>query len=136
MRMASIWLSMALTSCAPHELIRPLKPLEIALAPYQDVVTAALPGTLMYENDCLMFRDEATKAYLMPIWPEGSTFNGTAILLHQPGKTDQHVLVAEEFVMAGQPLQWARLTHPYYEPFRRQCGGVQPFFVASARPAN
>ena len=72
MRKASIWLSMALASCAPHELIRPLKPLEIALAPYQDVVTAALPGTLMYENDCLMFRDEATKAYLMPIWPEGA----------------------------------------------------------------
>jgi len=100
------------------------------------VVTAALPETLMYGNDCLMFPYDATKAYLMPIWPEGSTFNGTAILLHQPGKADQHVLVAEELVMAGQPLQWARLTHPYYEPFRQQCGGIQPFFVASARSAN
>ena len=52
---------MVLASRAPHELIRPLKPLEIALAPYQDVVTAALPETLMYGNDCLMFRDETTK---------------------------------------------------------------------------
>ena len=118
----------------PHELIRPRKPLR---SPPRLIrtVTAALPGTLMYENDCLIFRDEATKAYLMPIWPEGSTFNGTALLFHQPGKTDQR-LVAEEFLMEGQPLQWQRPDGATYAPFRSQCGWTQPFFVASARPAN
>ena len=55
---------------------------------------------------------------------------------HEPGKTDQHVLVAEEFVMEGQPLLWSRLSPTFYEPFQRQCGGAQPFFVASTRPAN
>ena len=136
MRKAGLWVLLVLAGCAPRPLIRPLKPLEIALAPYQEIVTAALPGSLMYENGCLLFRDDATKAYLMPVWPVGSTFNGTAVLLHQPGKTDQRILVTEEFVMEGQPLLWARLAPPYYEPFQRQCGGVQPFFVASARPAN
>jgi hypothetical protein len=136
MRKVEIAMVLALAGCAPQPLIRPLKPLEIALAPYQDVVTAALPGSLMYENNCLLFRDEASKAYLMPIWPVGSSFNGTAVLFHQPGKAEQHVLVAEEFVMEGQPLQWSRLSPTYYEPFQRQCSGVQPFFVTSVRPAN
>lgn len=136
MRKAGLFILLAVASCAPRPLIRPLKPMEIALAPYQDVVTAAQTGSLMYENSCLLFRDEATKAYLMPIWPVGSTFNGTAVTFHQPGKTDQHIMLTEEFVMEGQPLLWQRLSPTYYEPFQRQCGLVQPFFVASARPAD
>jgi hypothetical protein len=136
MRKAGLLILLALASCVPQPLIRPLKPMEIALAPYQDVVTAALTGSLMYENGCLLFRDEASKAYVMPIWPVGSTFNGTAVLFHQPGKTDQHILVTEEFVMEGRQLPWSRLSPTYYEPFQRQCGGAQPFFVASTRPSN
>lgn len=125
-----------LAGCAPRPLIRPLKPQEIALAPYHEVVTAALAGSLMYEGDCLLFRDEATKAYLMPVWPYGSTFNGTAVLFHQPGKAEQRIMVAEEFVMEGQPLEWPRLPQSYFVPFQRQCPGFQPFFVASVRPAD
>ena len=127
---------MLLAGCAPKPLIRPLLPLEIPLAQYQDVVTAALTGSMMYEGQCLLFRDEASKSYLMPIWPAGSSFNGSAVRFHQPGKSDQHVLVAEEFVMEGQPLLEARLSHEYYEPFWRECPGAQPFFVVSVRPAN
>jgi hypothetical protein len=115
--------------------VHPLRPLEIAMAPYQPTVTAALAGSLMYEGNCLLFRDEATKAYLMPVWPYGSTFNGTALLFHQPGKSDQRIMVAEEFLMEGQPLQWSTLSGAAYVPFLRQCG-MQPFFVSSVRPAN
>lgn len=115
--------------------VHPLRPLEIATAPYQQTVTAALAGSLMYEGNCLLFRDAATGAYLMPVWPNGSTFNGTALLFHEPGKSDQRVMVAEEILMAGQPLQWSTLSGATYAPFLSQCG-MQPFFVASLRPAN
>lgn len=130
---------MLVASCAPRPLIRPLKPQEIALASYQDMVTAALAGSLMYEGGCLLFRDDATKALLLPIWPYGSSFNGTAVLFHHPGKADQRILVSEEFVMEGQPLEYARLpqiSQNYYAPFRTECPGYQPFFVSSARPAD
>jgi hypothetical protein len=115
--------------------VHPLRPLEIPTAPYQATVTAALAGSLMYEGNCLLFRDEATKSYLMPVWPAGSSFNGTALLFHQPSKTDQRIMVAEEFLMEGQPLQWSALSGETYAPFLRQCG-MQPFFVSSVRPAN
>jgi len=137
MRKAGLFLvCMLLAGCFSRPLIKPLKPLEIPLAPYQGVVTAALAGSLMYEGDCLLFRDEETKNLLMPIWPVGSTFNGTAVLFHQPGKSDQHVMVAEEFVMEGQPLLWGRLQPGYYLPFQHQCPGYQAFFVSSVRPAD
>jgi len=115
--------------------VHPLRPLEIATAPYHPTVTAALTGSLMYEGNCLLFRDEETKTYLMPVWPFGSSFNGTGLLFHQPGKTDQRIMIAEEFMMEGQPLQWSTLRGPTYAPFLSQCG-MQPFFVSSVRPAN
>ena len=115
--------------------VHPLRPLQIATAPYQSTVTAALAGSLMYEGNCLLFRDEETKTYVMPVWPYGSSFNGTGVLFHQPGKTDQRIMVAEEFLMEGQPLQWSTLSGRTYAPFLNQCG-MQPFFVSSVRPAN
>jgi hypothetical protein len=136
MRKVAPTLLLLLQACATSRGgVHPLRPLEIPTAPYQGFVTAALPGSLMYEGNCLLFRDEATKAYLMPVWPIGSTFNGTAILVHQPGKADQRIMVAEEFLMEGQPLRWSALSGAAYAPFLQQCG-VQPFFVSSVRPAN
>jgi hypothetical protein len=136
MRKSILSLLLLLPACATSTSgVHPLRPLEIPTAPYHGFVTAALPGSLMYEGNCLLFRDEATKSYLMPVWPIGSSFNGTAILVHQPGKTDQRIMVAEEFLMEGQPLQWSALGGAAYAPFLNQCG-VQPFFVSSVRPAN
>ncbi|WP_028969456.1 hypothetical protein [Sphingomonas sp. URHD0057] len=136
MRKAILSLLLLLPACATSTTgVHPLRPLEIPTAPYQAFVTAALPGSLLYEGNCLLFRDEATKSYLMPVWPIGSSFNGTAILVHQPGKTDQRIMIAEEFLMEGQPLQWSALSGAAYAPFLQQCG-VQPFFVSSVRPAN
>jgi hypothetical protein len=105
---------MLVAGCAPRPLIRPLKPQEIALARYQEVITAAVAGSLMYEGDCLLFRDDATQSYLLPVWPYGSSFNGTAVLFHHPGKADQRILVSEEFVMEGQALDYSRLPQAYY----------------------
>src|SRR3954454_11179856 len=137
MRKATLSVLVLLQACAATSTggVHPLRPLEIATAPYQGIVTAALPGSLMYEGNCLLFRDEATKSYLMPVWPIGSSFNGTAVLFHQPGKANQRIMVAEEFLMEGQPLRWSTLSAIGYVPFQRQCG-VQPFFVSSVRPAN
>jgi hypothetical protein len=135
MRKAGLLIGILLGGCVSHGGVRPLRPLEIATAPYHQVATTALTGSLMYEGQCLLFRDEQSGALLMPVWPDGSTFNGTAVLFHQPGKADQRVMVAEEFRMDGQPLQWTTLLGETYEPFQRVCG-IQPFFVTRVRPAD
>jgi len=136
MRKAGLAISMLLCGCvSSHGGIRPLRPLEIPTAPYHQVATTALTGSLMYEGQCLLFRDEESGALLMPFWPTGSSFNGTAVLFHQPGKADQRVMVAEEFRMDGQSLQWDALMSEAYQPFQRECG-MQPFFVTRVRPAD
>jgi hypothetical protein len=134
MRKATLCLLMLPGACASGG-VHPLRPLEIATAPYHQTVTAALVGSLTYESDCLLFRDEATGAYVMPVWPIGSRFNGTALLFHEPGKADQRIMIAEAVMLEGQPLPWSTLSGAPYEPFHRQCA-ARPFFVSSARPAN
>jgi hypothetical protein len=137
MRKAVLVAILALGGCmSEHPAVRPLRPLEIATAPYQDMATTALTGSLMYEGGCLLFRDEESRAILMPVWPAGSSFNGTALLYHLPGKSDQWVAVAQEVVLYGQPLQWATLNSPVYEPAQHQCGAFAPYFVSSVRPAD
>src|SRR5690348_12974805 len=119
-----------------HPAVRPLRPLEIATAPYQPLATIALTGSMMYEGGCLLFRDEQSGAILMPVWPAGSSFNGTALLYHLPGKSDQWVAVAQEVLLSGQPLQWSALGSAAYQPIEHQCGAYPPFFVTSVRPAD
>jgi hypothetical protein len=116
--------------------VRPLKPLEIATAPYWDVATTALSGSLMYEGECLLFRDDETHQLYMPVWPMGSSFNGSALLFHHPGKADQWIAVAQEIQISGQPLDWARFSTRPYQPFHYQCGAYQPFYVSSITPAD
>lgn len=116
--------------------IRPLRPLEIATAPYREVATADSTGSLMYEGGCLLFHEEETGALVMPVWPTGSSFNGTAVLFHHPGKMDQRLIIAEEFEMAGEPLEWGALGSDDYQPFQHQCGAYTPFFVSAVRPAD
>ena len=136
MRKAILSVFALLQACASNANgVHPLRPLEIPTAPYQPMVTAAFAGSLMYESNCLLFRDEATGAYFMPVWPTGSSFNGTALLFHQPGRADQRLMVAEEFLMQGQPVQWSVLGGEHYAPFLHQCG-AQPFYVSTIRPAN
>jgi hypothetical protein len=126
-----------LASCTTYsnQGVRPLRPLELATGPYQGTVTAALTGSLMYEGGCLLFREDQAVVPLMPVWPTGSVFNGTSVIFHQPGKADQPVLVEEEFVIEGQPMNWSELSAPAYPPFQHQCA-VQPFLVARVRPAD
>lgn len=127
-----------LASCAtsyPHRGIRPLRPLELATAPYTDNVTDALSGSLLYEGGCLLFRDERSKALLLPVWPSGSIFNGTAVIFHAPGKTDQPILVTQELVIEGARQQWPSLEVATYAPFQQQCH-APPFFVSRVRPAD
>ncbi len=128
---------LALSGCAvqSRHTPPPLKPLELAVAPHQEVVTASLVGSLMYENGCLWFRDDQTKARLYPIWPVGSIFNGTAVIFHRPGKAEQPIIIDEQFVMSGRPVDWRELAPGYYLPFQHQCG-TEPFLVTSVRPAD
>jgi len=134
MRKAGLVTILLLHGCVSQSGIRPLRPRELATAPYQETTTAVLTGSLMYEGGCLLFRGEDSVSPLLPIWPTGSLFNGTSVIFHQPGKADQPVLLNEEFQMSGQPLQWPSLS-PVYVPFQNQCAG-QPFMVSGVRPAN
>ena len=111
-----------LQSCATtlHGGIRPLRPLELATAPYQGVVTSALTGSLMYEGGCLLFRDEQNETPILPIWPNGSVFNGTSLIFHEPAKASQPILLDQQIVMEGRTIPWNAL--PGYAPFQNQCG--------------
>jgi hypothetical protein len=135
MRKTGLLLISLLGGCMSHQGVRPLRPLEIPTAPYHELATIALTGSLEYEAGCLLFHDDETGGLLLPVWPTGSTFNGTALQFHKPGKADQRIMVAEEFQMAGQPLQWTTLGAPTYQQFQRQCGAA-PFFVSATRQAN
>ena len=115
--------------------IRPLRPLELATGPYQDTVSAQLTGSLMYEGGCLLFREDQTKELLLPVWPSGSIFNGTSVIFHQPGKTDQPILIAEQLMIGGVTMPWTQLSANYYAPFEAQCR-AQPFLVSEVTPAD
>jgi hypothetical protein len=114
--------------------VHPLRPLEIATAPYNGIVTAALTGTLMYDRGCLLFRADDNRS-IVPIWPEGSTFNGTSVIFHEPGRADQRIVLSEEILMEGQPLQWRTIAGARIPVLQRQCGR-EPFAVLGVRPAN
>src|SRR5437868_6049326 len=79
--------------------VHPLRPLEIPTAPYNGIATAALTGSLMYEGGCLLFRDDGNRYRLVPVWPDGSTFNGTSVVFHEPGRADQRIIIGEEFLI-------------------------------------
>lgn len=136
MRKTGLFAFLLLTGCITHPPVHPLRPLEIATAPYQWVATRALNGSLMYEGGCLLFHDEGSGAVVMPVWPWGSSFNGTAVMFHRPSKADEWVMVNEQLLLSGQPLQWSTLATPYYQPFQGQCGAYPPFFVTAVRPAD
>ena len=123
-----------LPGCASalHHGIRPLRPLELATAPYDGTVTLTLNGSLMYEGACLLLRADPS-GYVLPIWPDGSIFNGTSVIFHQPGKASQPIMVAQQIEIEGRPMAWNQL--PGYEPFAYHCGAV-PFLVSKVRPAD
>ena len=137
MRKAGLLLLLVLNGCMNDQpTVRPLRPLEIATASYQPMATTALTGSLMYEGNCLLFRDEGSGALLMPVWPAGSTFNGSSLTYHLPGKADQFIAVAQQELIYGQPLRWGTFGGDFYQPFELQCGAYEPFFVTNVRPAD
>jgi hypothetical protein len=135
MKGPGIWISASLLAgCAPHG-VHPLRPLEILTAHYKGAVTTGMTGTLLYEGGCLLFRDDNKRVQVLPIWPDGSTFNGTSVTFHEPGHADQRIVVGEEFLMEGQPLQWPRVPGSRAALHQQHCGS-QPFAVLGIRPAN
>ena len=124
-----------LPACAANQGgIRPLRPLELAAAPYEGTVTTALTGSLTYEGGCLLFLDGRTGARLLPVGPQGSVFNGTSVIFHEPGKAEQPILVSQQFVMEGRPIPWSELKGGY-APFEHQCATL-PFMVSKVGPAD
>jgi hypothetical protein len=126
---------MLVAGCASqyHHGTRPLRPLELATSGYDGTITASLTGSLMYEGGCLMFRADDSPVPLLPIWPNGSVFNGTSVIFHEPGKASQPIIIEQQIVIQGRPLIWAQL--PGYEPFHSQCP-AEPFVVSKVRPAD
>lgn len=127
--------SLMLAGCVAgeHRGIRPLRPLELATAPYVATVTTSMTGSLMYEGGCLLFRPEGNQPTLLPVWPYGTIFNGTSVIFHDPGKAAQPVLIEQEITIEGRPLGWNEL--PGYAPFQNQCRAA-PFMVSKVHPAD
>jgi hypothetical protein len=134
-RKVALLLVLSLAACEAQHGIRPLHPLELATSGYSETVTSAPTGSLMYERGCLLFREDRTGALVLPVWPDGSVFNGTSVIFHEPAKADQRIILGEEFVMEGQTVPWQAVSGTGYEPFRHQCA-VNPFYVSRVRPAN
>ncbi|MGZ2413035.1 hypothetical protein ACUXST_002477 [Sphingomonas sp. F9_3S_D5_B_2] len=135
----AVWAVLALASCAtprveqPHH-IRPLRPLDVPTIPYvENAAAEELMGSLTYEDACLMFRVEGGER-LLPVWPTSSVFNGTSLIFHRPGKTDQPMLVNQEVVIGGNRLP-AGYAQSNLGPYLQRCGGI-PFFVAEVTPAD
>lgn len=126
---------LALAGCAEsgHHGPRPLRPLELATSSYQSAVNSSLTGSLMYEGGCLLFRDQTSGTSLLPIWPDGSIFNGTSVIFHEPGKASQPILIEQQILLQGRILPWSEL--PGYLPFQTQCR-AEPFLVSKVRPAD
>jgi hypothetical protein len=115
--------------------VHPLQPLEIATVPYKGIPTTAYAGSLMYEGGCLLFRDEHDRMRLFPVWPDGTTFNGTSVFFHEPARAEQRIVLTEEILLEGQPLVWSNLPGPRIPLHQQRCGGT-PFAVLRVRPAN
>jgi len=127
----------ALQGCATNqrEPVRPLRPLELAKSAYDGNVVEQLTGALAFEHDCLLFRSDIGGPLLTPIWPEGSSFDGTSVKYHEPARQEQPLLIAEHFVMGGRRVTWQQLSAPSYRPFQHQCQ-AEPFLVSAVRPAD
>jgi|SRR5438270_2939238 len=134
MRPAAFLVTLLTAGCVSNG-VQALRPLEIPTAPYSPIVTAAPTGTLAYERDCLLFYDDARKQALLPVWPDGTIFNGTSLIFHKPGRADQPIVLNQEFVLSGRPVPWSAVTASRASLFQRQCGGT-PFAVADVKPAN
>jgi hypothetical protein len=134
-RLAVIAALVALEGCIAQKGVKPLKPLELATAGYRMEMPDEMVGSLGYEGNCLLFRDDESKAMFFPIWPSGSSFNGTSVTFHEPARAEQRVVVGEELAIKGAAADWSSLDPAYYDRFRRQCGS-KPFFVRGVAPAN
>jgi len=129
----AVWTALALTSCASGG-VHPLRPLALPTVPYvEGAVAEQIPGSLTYEDGCLLFR-VAGGERLLPVWPSGSVFNGTSLTFHRPGKADQALLVSEEVEVSGERLR-ADYVQANFAPYAQRCGGT-PFFIAEVRPAD
>jgi len=129
----AVWTLLAVTSCSTGG-VHPLRPLDLPTASYlEGVEFESIVGSLTYDNSCLLFRSEGGEM-LLPVWPYGTVFNGTSLMFHRPGKTDQPLLVNEQIQIRGERLP-AGYVRSHFEDYRQRCGGA-PFFVAAVRPAD
>jgi len=130
-----LWAGLALLPSCTSQGVHPLTLQDLATAPYQSATTTEWTGSLLYEGGCLLFRDDAATIQLLPVWPDGSVFNGTTLTFHQPGKADQLLVIAQEFHMEGRPIERSALTDPIDARIQQQCR-ADPFFVSRVQPAN
>ncbi|MBV9528176.1 hypothetical protein [Sphingomonas sp.] len=135
----ALWTFFALSGCAtqypetyhaPH----PLREVDVPTAPYVEGANAeAVDGSLTWEDGCLLFRSEAGDR-ILPIWPRASVFNGTSLIFHRPGRSEQPLLVNQEIEIGGETLPPAYAL-ANFGTYVQRCGG-KPFFVADVAPAD
>ena len=136
MRHLSLTALLLLQACASTSGVRPLRDYELAIGAYHERPAQSVVGSLMYEDRCLLFDGEKGSVRLLPIWPAGTRFEDSLVTFHQPGKSDQRIVIGEEVRLDGLPTDWSQLDPHAFAPFRQQCGWARPFFVSGLAPAN
>jgi hypothetical protein len=131
-----LMLALGCESCATRgPTVRPLRPLEIPTAPYVEGGQDSVTGSLVYEGNCLLLRDEDGGRLLQPVWPIGTTFNGTSVLFHRPGKAETRIVIPEQTFFTGTLTDWASVSMAAARPFEVTCG-APPILVSTITPAN
>lgn len=133
MRWSALVMLVLLQGCATQT-VRPLKPYEIATAPYRFGEAKPVVGSLLYEGGCLLFRTEGDLGLLLPVWPAGTKFEESLVTFHEPGRADQRLVIGEEVQLDALPVAWASLG-ARFDPFRNQCR-AEPVFITGVTPAN
>ena len=123
-----------LEGCMVSSGIRPLRPREIASAPYHEGGRESFVGSLMYEGGCLLFDGENGSPRLLPIWPIGTKFEESLVTFHQPAKSDQRLVIGEEIRLDGEfdRLGRARSAHFRAVPAAMRAG--QALLRLESRP--
>ena len=120
---------LSLVSCASVDSVPVtaiLKP--IPTYPYSPVVVSESKGTLLYQNDCLIFRNTRGQQYVL-IWPDGSSFDGKKVTVVTPERAPKTLTVGREVMIGGSAQEWGNVpASPGLGDTAKRCGAV-PYFV-------
>lgn len=128
-----IMCAVLLTGCATMEpspsSVRGTYPL--ATWPGSEVITTVRGGSLHYSSGCLLFRD-ADKRDFVPVFTDGSRFDGRVVAVVQPGG-ERVIGLGQRITIEGDGKEWSSVPPGYnLSAFQKRCS-VSPFFITHTK---